>query len=76
MGTQFNLGTGFSLKCEESPCGLGNGMTLLELSSGAAPELLISAPFAGIGGRQRGGVVTMRQNADWEIGREYLVPTD
>ena len=73
---QYSLEEGFTLKCEESPCGLGNGMTLSDFGESGVPELLISAPYAGIGGRQRGGVITIRQQSDWESGREYLVPGD
>merc|ERR1719369_264701 len=72
-GTEFILEKGFSIKCEESPCGLGSKMTLMDYSP---PELLISAPFAGAGGRQRGGVVGVGQVGNWEIGREYLVPSE
>merc|ERR1719318_329052 len=51
-------------------------MTLSDFGESGVPELLISAPFAGIGGRQRGGVITLKQQSDWESGREYLVPGD
>merc|ERR1719341_2509419 len=73
---QYSLEEGFTLKCEESPCGLGNIMTLSDFGESGVPELLISAPFAGIGGRQRGGVITIKKQSDWQSGRESLVPGD
>ena len=73
---QFGLEEGFTLKCEESPCGMGNGMTLSDFGESGVPELMISAPFAGIGGRQRGGVITIKQQSNWDSGKEYLVPGD
>ena len=51
-------------------------MTLSDFGESSVPELLISALFAGIGGRQRGGVITIKVQSDWESGREYLVPGD
>ena len=71
----YSLGEGFSIKCEESPCGLGGGMTFSE-SREDGPVVVVSAPFAGIGGRQRGGMIMIKQDMDWELGGEYLVPRD
>ena len=73
----YNLEDGFKIKCEESPCGLGSAITWLEeFAEEKGPFLLIGGQFAGIGGRQKGGMVKIKQQSDWEAGREYLVPGD
>ena len=73
----FDLEDGFKIRCEESPCGLGSGITWVEEFTGEeGPFLLIGGKFAGIGGRQKGGVIKIKQQSDWEVGREYFVPAD
>ena len=81
LDDHFSLEKGFSIKCVESPCGLGSTISVSEFAAefgedGGGPVVVITAPNAGIGGRQRGGFITLRQQSGWKTGKEYLVPGD
>jgi len=63
----------FKILCEETPCGLGNTMFVSKEQD--KMELWVSAPNAGLGGKQRGGVVRI-SGGEWETGKVYFVPRD
>ena len=63
----------FRIVCEETPSGLGN--TMFVSTEQDRSELWVSAPNAGFGGKQRGGVIKI-SSGDWEAGRDYIVSRD
>jgi len=80
VNDHYSLDEGFSIKCMESPCGLGTTMTLSQSSNifgeDSGLEVWIGAQSAGIEGRQRGAIISVKQDINWESGREYTVPGD
>jgi len=67
-GGSWGLVEGARVKCAETPCGLGTSISSTE------GFVLVGAPYAGLGGYQRGAALAL--DFDMEVGGVYTVPGD
>jgi len=64
----WELVEGWKVRCVETPCGLGTSM------SSAETGVVVGAPYAGVGGYQRGAALAL--DSEMEAGHVYTVPGD